>query len=90
MNIATSSSPDPFQPSAAEWPVNSTVWDEVFQVTESFATPDIPLWTPLTNPDERRQVFPDNKGRSLNCHVTDHSFRNWTEPFINVSGCMNP
>ena len=90
MNIATSSSPDPFLSSAAEWPANSTVWDEVFQVAEFFATPDIPLWTPLTNPEERGQVFRDNKGRCLNCHGTDHSFRNCAEPFINASGCMNP
>ena len=53
--------------------------------------PDIPLWAPLTNPEERCQVFRDNKGHCLNFHGTDHSFRNCTEPFINASGgCMSP
>ena len=69
-------SPDPFLSSAAEWPANSTDWDVVFQVSESFNTPDIPFWTPLTKLEERWQVFRDNKSRCLNCHCTDHSFRN--------------
>ena len=91
MHVAPSArSHDPFLSSAAEWSANSTDWDDVFQVSESFNTPDIPLWTPLTNPKERRHVFRDNNGRCLNCHGTDHSFRNFAEPFINASGCINP
>ena len=34
--------------------------------------------------------FRDNKGRCLNCHGTDHSFRNCAQSFINASGCINP
>ena len=91
MHVAPSArSPDPFLSSEAEWSANSTDWDEVFQVSEYFNTPDIPLWTPLTNPSERRQVVRDNAGRCLNCHGIDHSFRNCAEPFINASGCINP
>ena len=37
-----------------------------------------------------RQVFRGHKGRCLNCHGTDHSFRNYAESFINASGCINP
>ena len=88
MNVAPSSSPDPFLSSAPGWPANSTAWDEVFQVAESFVRPDVPLWTPLTIPEERRQVFRDNKGRYLNCHGKDHSFRNCAETCINAGGCI--
>ena len=91
MKVAPSArSPDPFLSSETEWPASLIDWDEASQVSESFSTPDIPLWTPLTNPEERRQAFRDNKGRCLNCHGTDHSFRNCGEPFINDNGCINP
>ena len=60
------------------------------QASESFDTLDIPLWTPLTNPEEGRQVCWDNKGRCLNCHGTDHSIQNCAEPYINASGFINP
>ena len=52
MNVAPSSSPDPFFSSAAEWPANSTAVDEVFQAAEYFATSDISLWSP---PDQPRR-----------------------------------
>ena len=91
MHVAPSArSPYPFSSSAAEWPANSTDWDQVFQVSYFFSTPDVPLWTPMINPEERRQVVRDNKGRCLNGHGADHSFRNCAEPFINTGGCINP
>ena len=52
MNVAPSSSPDPFFSSAAEWPANSTAVDEVFQAAEYFATSDISLWSPPDHPEE--------------------------------------
>ena len=91
MHVApTARSPDPFLSFAVEWPSNLTDWNDVFQVPETFNTPDMPLWTPLTNPEDRRQVFRDRKGRCLYCLGTDHSFRHCSEPFINASGCINP
>ena len=62
----------------------------VFQVSGSFNTDDPLLWKPLFTPEARAQAFRDNKGRCLNCHGTDHSFKRCPQPFINGSGCLNP
>ena len=51
MNVAASGrSPDPFLPSAAEWPANSTDWDGVFQVSKSFPTKTFHYGRPLPLP----------------------------------------
>ena len=55
-----------------------------------FNTDDPPLWTPLVTLEARTQAFRNNKGRCLNCHGTDHSFKGCPQPFINCSGCLNP
>lgn len=62
MNVATSArSPDPLflSSAAAEWPPNNSAdSEEVFQVSELFATPGMPCGTPpLTNPEQIYQVW---------------------------------
>ena len=53
-------------------------------------TNDPTLWTSLLSPDARAQPFRNNKGRCLNCHGIDHSFRACAQHFLNRSGCLNP
>ena len=72
------------------WPADSAHWDTVYQVSASFNTDGPPLWTQLVSPEARAQAFRDNKGRCLNCHGTDHSFKHCPQAFINGSGCLNP
>ena len=90
-NVAASARPpDPFLPPAAERPANSTAWNEVVQVSDSFSTDDIPLWTPSTTPEERRKVFRGIKAYCRNCHCTYHSFMTCAAPLANSSHCYNP
>ena len=93
INVAPSARfSDPFLSSAAELPADPPDSDEVFEVCESLATPDIPLWTPTTNPDKDAQVFRHYKGRCLNCHGMNQLLQNCAQPFINAinSGCIIP
>ena len=48
------------------------------------------MWTPLVTAEVHTQSFRDNKGRCLNCHGTDHSFKRSPQLLINGSGCFNP
>ena len=81
---------DPFSHNYNHWPTDPSDWETVFQVSESFQNNDPSLWTPLVTPEERAQAFRDNKGRCLNCHGTNRSFKHCVNAFINVSGCLNP
>ena len=88
MNVAPSSSPDPLLSYAAEWPANLTDWDEIFEVSESFATIDIQWWTPLTNPEDGKSVGTIRAAVST-AMVRVTRLENCTQPFINASGYTN-
>ena len=82
---------DPFSHNYHHWPTDPPDWETaVFQVFGSFQNNDPRLWTPLTTPEERAQAFRGYKGRCLNCHGTDHSFKHCVNAFTSVSGCLNP
>ena len=59
------SSFDPFLSTAAEWPANTSRWDEVYHVPTSFNARDIPIWTPLTTPEGRHQGLGDKRVAAL-------------------------
>lgn len=85
-----SSSTDLCLESSVDWPAIPAYWNELFQVSVSLATPDIPLWTQLAAPQRSHQEFLDHEDRCLNCHGNDHSFKQCQQPLTDVNDCLNP
>ena len=61
-----------------------------FSVTNSFATDDPPLWSPLLSLQVRRQAFADFSGLCINCGERNHNMRQCGAGFLNLAGVLNP
>ena len=70
------------------WPLKEHHYAEGFAVEASFKTDDPPLWSGLLSP--RVDALRENRGRCLNCHEDNHSFKHCRHRFITASGCLNP
>ena len=79
---------EPFCKDDPDWTLRS--YEEVYMVTTTFSTPDLPLLTPLLTSVARAQALRAIGGHCLNCNGTDHTMKTCNQDFLNTPSPLNP